>query len=282
MANSAAGAAQTAFAAAWAEPRFADVADNADLEWAPTYPGANPIFEGIVYAGRQGDFRMSQSLVDRMNAFNDPRLPIYADPAESDGEFRGMRNGWVPSEHPAATCPAQDPADGCGAADFSTIGEYFLTPTTPSTLMSFAEVQFLGAEAAALGWIADVPATLYAAGITASMEELGVAPAAITTYLAQASVGYATGTYRGVDAIHVQKWIDLYMVGPEAYSDLRRIGFDWTTAAGTTGTDLVPAENSDIGPVFPSRLFYPTDEGLLNPENYPGDQPLTAAVWWMP
>jgi hypothetical protein len=109
-----------------------------------------------------------------------------------------------------------------------------------------------------------------------------VAPGDITTYLALPAVDYTTGTYRGLDAIRVQKWIALFLSGPEAYSDLRRYGWDWTTVVGTTGTDLVPAENSDIGPVFPSRLPYPTDEVLLNPENYPGDRELTDPVWWMP
>jgi hypothetical protein len=269
-----------AFAAAWAEPRFADVADEADVEWAATQPGANPVYEGIIYAGRQGDFRMSQSLIDRLAAFADPRLPIVADPAETDGVFRGMRNGWLPSEHPETCGPGAD--EPCGASDFSTIGAYFLEPTTPSDLLSYAEVLFLGAEAAALGWIGDSPAALYDEAITASMTSMGVAPGDITTYLALPTVDYATGTYRGVDAIHVQKWIALFLSGPEAFSDLRRYGWDWTTDAATTGTDLVPAENSDIGPVFPSRLPYPTDEVLLNPDNYPGDRELTDPVWWMP
>jgi hypothetical protein len=238
------------------------------------------VYEGIIYAGRQGDFRMSQSLIDRLAAFADPRLPIVADPAETDGVFRGMRNGWLPSEHPETCGPGAD--EPCGASDFSTIGAYFLEPTTPSDLLSYAEVLFLGAEAAALGWIGDSPAALYDEAITASMTSMGVAPGDITTYLALPTVDYATGTYRGVDAIHVQKWIALFLSGPEAFSDLRRYGWDWTTDAATTGTDLVPAENSDIGPVFPSRLPYPTDEILLNPENYPGDRELTDPVWWMP
>jgi hypothetical protein len=259
-----------AFAAAWAEPKFANLDEDADIEWVATYPGANPVWEAIIYAGRQGDFRMSESLVDRLAAFNDPRLPIYADPAESDGVFRGMRNGFLPSEHTPVRV----------ASDFSTIGEYYLSPSTPSNLLSFAEVNFLGAEAAELGWIGDDAETLYEAGITASMEDNGVAPGDITTYLGQASVGYTTGTYRGLDAIHVQKWMALFLAGPEAFSDLRRYGWDWTTDAGTTGTNLVPAENSDIGPTFPARLPYPTDEALLNPDNYPGDKELTDPVGW--
>jgi hypothetical protein len=273
MVNDMAGPAQAAFEAAWADGVFASVADEADVDWNGTQPAANPVYEAIVYAGRPGDFRMSESLIDRLAALNDPRLPIYAEPAESDAQYRGLRNGLLPGEYtPART-----------AGDFSTIGAYFLDASTPSDLMSYSEVLFLGAEAAARGWaVGSTAATLYAAGITASMESVGVAPGDITTYLAQASVGYATGTYQGLDAIRVQKWISLYFAGPEAFADLRRTGFDWTTDAGTTGTDLLPAANSDIGPTFPARLFYPQNEALRNPDNYPGDAELTDVLWWMP
>lgn len=274
MVNDAPGAAQTAFQTAWAAGVFGSVDDGADVDWDGTQPAANPVYEAIVYAGRPGDFRMSESLVSRMAAFNDPRLPIYAEPAESDGQYRGLRNGRLPGEYTPTALTS---------SDFSTLGAWALDPGTPSDLMSYAEVLFLGAEAAARGWtVGSTAAALYAAGITASMEATGVAAGDITTYLAQPSVGYATGTYQGLDAIHVQKWIALFLAGPEAFSDLRRIGFDWTTDAGTTGADLVPADNSDIGPTFPSRLFYPQNEALRNPANYPGDAELTDDVWWMP
>ena len=92
----------------------------------------------------------------------------------------------------------------------------------------------------AIGGVLTAAATLvgalYSAGITASMEQNGIAAGAITTFLGQASVGLTTGTYRGLDAIRVQRWIALYMNGPEAFSDLRRYGWDWTTDAGKGGS----------------------------------------------
>jgi hypothetical protein len=280
MSNAAAGAAQTAFEAAWASTIINSNANQADVEWQAAQPGANPVYEGIVFAGRPGDFRMSQSLINRLGAFNDPRLPIYAEPTSAGtgtvmygGEdYAGLRNGLLPGE----TVPAST------SSDYSTIGTYFLAPQTPSNLLSYAEVLFLGAEAAARGWNVGgaAAATLYQNAITAAMQDVGVAAGDITTYLGQASVGYTTGTYQGLDAIHVQKWIALFLSGPEAFSDLRRTGFDWTTNAGTTGADLVPAAGSSIG-VFPSRLYYPEDEPLLNGSNYPGDTEITDPVWWM-
>ena len=98
MVNAAPAAAQAAFEAAWASSIFTSVADQADVDWEAAYPAANPVYEAIVYGGRPGDFRMSESLIDRLADFDDPRLPIYAEPASSDGQYRGLRNGFLPGE----------------------------------------------------------------------------------------------------------------------------------------------------------------------------------------
>jgi hypothetical protein len=272
MSTVSAAAAQTAFEAAWASTVFGDNDDQADIDWEGTYPAASPTWRALVYGGRAGDFRMSESLIDRMASLNDPRLDIYAVPAESDGVQRGLRNGLLPSEY----------APQRVTSDFSTIGEYFLAAAAPSTLLSYAEVLFLGAEAAQRGWNVGgaTAAQLYADAITASMEDLGVASADITTYLGQASVGLTTGTYRGLDAIRMQKWIALFQAGPEAFSDLRRYGWDWTTDAGTTGADLAPAENSVLAAgLFPARFPSSEKEELFN-ENAPAAKTINDKVWW--
>ena len=248
------------FQAAWNADIFDEVSDGALVHWTSSNPSANPIWEGIILAGRTGDFRMSVSLIDRLKALNDPRLPIYADPAVSDGEYRGLRNGLLPSDYPGSL----------GAADFSTIGSYFLRPTMPSVLMSYSEVLFLGAEAAERGWIAGSAADLYKDGIEAAMLQYDVDPADIDAYLAQPEVAYT-----GLDDIYLQKWISLFLAGPEAFAEMRRVGW----------MDLQPAENSNLDPgEFPARLYYPPEEGLYNPDNYEaagGDIPITTPVWWM-
>src|SRR5690606_37509353 len=148
------------------------------LDWAGTPPAQNPIYEQIVIGGRTGDFRVSSTLVDTLKSLNDPRLTIFADPAKTDGAYRGLPNG-------------RAPAQAGGTVDhFSWIGSYFIQPTTPSVLMSYSEMLLLGAEAAARGWIADDPATLYRQGIEASMQQYGVAQTDIDAYLAQPKVAY--------------------------------------------------------------------------------------------
>lgn len=255
-----AGEAAQAFQAAWSANTFDGVADHADVEWSASQPAQNPLYEAIVLAGRTGDFRLSASLVDRLLARDDPRLEVYAEPAVSDGAYRGLRNGLEPPDYTINGRVG-------GSSDFSTIGEYFLQPTSPSVLMSYAEMLFLGAEAAGRGWIAESAADLYARGIEASMREFGIPQADIDAYLARPDVAYG-----GLEDIWLQKWMALYLAGPEAFAEMRRVGW----------LDLEPAANSTLPDgMFPARLYYPPEEALYNPANYPGDMPLTEPVWWM-
>jgi hypothetical protein len=244
-----------AFAAAWNTNQvIATVSQQADLDWAGDQPAQNPIFEQIVLGGRPGDFRMSKAMVDTLASLSDPRLQIYAAPAVTDGLYRGLPNGLTPPEVGGAFTTA-------GA--FSTIGTYFLQPGTPSVLMSAAEVRFLAAEAAARGWIAADPAVLYREGIDASLEQYGISDA--TAYLAQPRVAYT-----GLQSIWLQKWIALFMAGPEAFTEFRRTG----------APNLQLAAEAAI-PSFPARMPYPPEEALYNPDNYPEEVDITTPVWFM-
>jgi hypothetical protein len=131
-------------------------------------------------------------------------------------------------------------------------------------LLSYSETLFLGAEAAARGWITGDAAALYRAAVTASMAEQGVSAAATASYLAQPSVAY-----NGLPSIGFQKWLSLYMAGPEAFNEVRRTGFPKLKLSANAELDALPA-----------RFPYPTEEALYNPTNYKEIE-LTEPVWFM-
>ncbi len=241
--------ARQAFVAAYQAGPFRSNADNAVLVWGATVPNQNPRYD-LFYNQNRRDQVVSAALVDRLQAWDDPRLPIFADPARSDGQFRGLPNGRTPGE-----LGRQEP-------DFSMIGSYFLEPDAPSVLMAYSEVLFLAAEAAARGWIAGDPAQLYRDAIRASMQQYGISEAAINAYLAQPQV-----QYNGLPSIYEQKWVALYLVGTEGWAEVRRTGVP----------QLTPATGNRI----PSRLPYPSQEQQYNPNNYKNTD-LWTAVWWMP
>ena len=246
---------QSAFQAAWNADKFDGVDDTADLDWSGTLPAQNPIYEQIVLGGRTADFRASETLVNMLTEFDDPRLPIFVDPAISDGEYRGLPNGRLPAQA------------GGTIDDFSWIGAAFIEPDAPAVLMSYAEMLLLGAEAAERGWIGDDAATLYRQGVEASMEQYGIAQGAIDTYLAQPEVAY-----NGLESIGVQKWLALYLAGPEAFTEFRRTGYPELELAANALTDE-----------FPARLPYPANEGLYNEANFEPyeDVVFTDPVWFM-
>lgn len=250
-----AGQAATEFAAAWATGMLiTDPAWQADLDWAGEQPAQNPIHEQIVLGGRPGDFRVSKALVDTLTSLGDPRLEVYANPAAVDGAYRGLPNGLT---------PAQVGGEFNTSGGYSTIGDYFLDAETPSVLMSAAEVLLLGAEAAQRGWIAASAAGLYAQGVEASFEQYGLDGAA--AYLAQPKAAYD-----GLESIWLQKWIALFMAGPEAFTEFRR-----------TGTPNLQLSANSLLEAFPARIPYPTEEALYNPDNYPVGVEITTPVWFM-
>ena len=127
-------------------------------------------------------------------------------------------------------------------------------PAAPLELLTYSEVLFLEAEAAQRGWITGDPATLYGAAITASMQQYGVAPTDIATYLAQPRVQYNAPT--ALTQIAYQKWVSLFMQGMEAWTEVRR----------TQVPTLVPGPNAVL-PKIPERLPYADNELVLNKAN---------------
>lgn len=255
--------AQSAFVAAYNAGGFTSNDDNAMLGW-PGPPYENPFYEN--YLGRD-DNSISRTMVDMLKSLNDPRLPLYAEPAATDGEYRGHENG------------VDDVPAGMSLADISRIGNFWRAngAATPTAIMTYSEVLFLEAEAAARGWIAGDAEALYMAAIEANMNQYDVGPtdAEIATYLASAEVAYT-----GIDDIHTQKWIALFMNGSEAWANVRRVG----VPDRPIGADLVW-----LGKI-PVRFSYPSDEQSLNNTNLQAalsaqgmsGPDLITEVWWDP
>jgi hypothetical protein len=258
--------ARTEFAAAWAAGPFTSNADNAMMRWAAP-PYENPIFEN--WQGRD-DHGVSATMIDSLKSFNDPRLALYAEPAEEDGTYRGLGNGIY-------TPPLS-------IAWYSRIGNFWRAngAGTPTALMTYSEVLFLAAEAAQRGWINGDPAALYAQAIRANMNQYdewspanGPTDAEIDAYLAQPRVAYSAAT--GRTQIQYQLWLSLFMNGSEAWSTWRRTG----VPALQPGPDLTVSR-------IPVRFSYAANEQSLNASNLDaamqrqgiGGNVITTPVWW--
>lgn len=236
--------------------------ETAQLNYLSAAPNDNPLAELFL---TRDDYRISRTIVDTLFALNDPRLPIYAAPTQNPTSqtYVGMPNGLLPGD-----------AGVIGLANTSRPGAVFLAPTAPAVIMSYAEVLFDRAEAAARGFTNEDPVTLYNEAITASLQQYGIDQVSINKYLAQPAVQYNPANFR--ESIGIQKWIALFGEGPEAFAEWRRLGYP----------QLKPAVAGVLNGQMPLRFIYPGTEQSLNGKSYQqavadqGPDLLTTRLWF--
>jgi hypothetical protein len=257
---------------------FTSNSDNAEFPWPGDGVYDNPWASNFGVNNRD-DHRISDRLMTYLKGWNDPRLPVYAQPVQgTTSTYAGAPNALNQDDaltyknttsrpgfvfYPAAT--SYGVSGGSGAS-------------YPSNVMTYAEVAFLKAEAAerGLGGLsAGQAAGFYEAGIRASMDQWGVSDAAaITAYLAQPEVAYKGGV-EGLKQIYTQKWIALYSDGIQAWSLFRRTCYPSNVHAGP----------NTIIPSIMRRFEYGTTEKSVNPHvkeaiTRQGPDDLTTRMWW--
>jgi len=237
---------------------FTSNADNAQLNWPGDGVFNNPW--AVNFASRDDD-RMSKTLIDTLNHYKDPRVAVYAMPAQATGLYAGQPNGLTNTTAVAYSDTASRP----GAVFYPGAVAYSNSPlggsgnSAPSYLMTYAELEFIKAEAAERGLGGLTPAEAaadYYAGITASMQQWGITNAAtISAYESQPEVVYQSGL-AGLKQIALQKWIALY-------SDVGQAWFEWRRTC-TPNLQLAVVHAFSY---IPRRVLYPTDEQSANGAN---------------
>lgn len=236
--------------------------DIAKLVWPGDGVSDNP---WSVTLKTRDDRRMSNTMMALMTPVNDPRVPVFAQPVVDSSVYPngygGMPNGlsqdsagkWFRiSSRPGAIFYS-------GVTSYGTFGSA-AGARTPSYLMTYSELMFIKAEAAArgLGGLSSGEAAAdYNAAITASMNQWGItSSSAINAFLAQPSIAYQGGV-AGLKQIANQKWIALYSDGGQAWSEWRR----------TCQPAAVKAGPATIVPFVPRRFFYSITEASVNADN---------------
>ncbi|WP_231390168.1 SusD/RagB family nutrient-binding outer membrane lipoprotein [Sphingobacterium pedocola] len=213
-----------------------------------------------------GNMRVSFTTTDLLGKLNDPRLPIFAKPAELTGDYLGL--------------PLQllDESGSYSGGNISLMSDMFLQPVFDIVMLNAAEVSFLRAEAANAGVTNENAQTYFANGIRLSMAQYGVPVSDINDYLASPA-GTLTGTEEEkLEQIINQKWIGNYYNHYESYAEFRRTGYPriWTgESLGVTNGEI------------PRRLTYPDEEYQRNEANVieasnrmQGGNLLTSRIWW--
>jgi hypothetical protein len=244
-----------------ADPFISSNTENAQLVYL-TSPQQNPV--NALFETRD-DYRVSKSVVDRLLQLNDPRLPVYASKtqATTPQEYVGVPNGLSNGD-----------ASNLGFAKTSKPGTYFLAAQAPAVILTYAEVLFNRAEAAARGFSTENAADLYIQAIKASLKQYNIADDAVNNYVSQTAVQYDAANFK--KSIGEQKWIALFGQGLESFSEWRRLDYPV----------LPPAVAGVLNGKIPLRFIYPGTEQSLNGTNYKkaverqGADLLTTKLWF--
>lgn len=282
-------------------PIFVDNSDQAALQYLGDVPNQHPLF--TTRSGSYDEYRLSKNMEDVLKGLNDSRLFAYAQPTTASAagivgtvnDYFGVPNG-LGDEEALQYSPSGDPAKG-GSNFISRVGLLWACSACSSRanptgyqaiLMSYAELQFVLAEARERGFITTgVAADYYRKGIQASFDYYKNRYTAINlpqiadrlvvneSYFTQAGVVYEGNVDQKLSKIGTQKWLALYFTGMEGWYDWRRTGYP----------KIVPGPAAFINTV-PVRFMYPGSAQALNQENYKaavarqGEDAITTRVWW--
>ncbi|RYD86899.1 MAG: SusD/RagB family nutrient-binding outer membrane lipoprotein, partial [Sphingobacteriales bacterium] len=144
-------------------------AETAQLMYS-TSPNQNPISNLF---DTRDDYRISKTIVDKLFALNDPRLPVYASKTadETPQTYVGLPNGLLTGD-----------AAGYGLTKTSKPGTYFLAPSAPAVILSYAETLFDQAEAAQRSLsTGGNAADLYKQAVTAALSQYNIGTTDINT-----------------------------------------------------------------------------------------------------
>jgi hypothetical protein len=240
-------------------PVFSSNEDAAILEITGVAPNVSPWGRAIDFT----TFRsVSKFFVDNLNAFEDPRLPLFATRARSlDGTttigYKGIPSGYDGSDSQFDYLP-------------SNVNIALVTAPMVSVIMTYAEVEFVKAELAQKGVIEADARQHYEQGVKAAIAQWGASVP--ETYFENEATLY-DGT---LERIMLQKYYALYFNDYQQWFEYRRTGFP-----------VLPKESSMMnGGIMPVRFRYPTTVQTNNSTNYQkalesmGTDNINTKVWW--
>jgi hypothetical protein len=233
------------------------------------------------------DLKLCSTYIDSLQFNNDPRLPmmseIFATGDTTSADQLGLPPGYILGGTNPLTDITQTPGypSVLGMQGYSRFNDNILSYTAPNLILTYAESEFLLADAAKRWGIGD-PGTHYQNGVLAAITQLAAFGDASTISEDLAQAYYNAHPYNDVNAlnqINTQFWLCTVMNEYEAWSNWRRTGFPVLTPTNYLG--------NVTGGTIPRRLEYPTSEKVTNGINYDaavarlaGGDLLTGRMWW--
>lgn len=246
------------------------ITDNSQMPAYIFSSGNNPVYKMSV---EWGDSMPAADIITYMVGYDDPRLSKYFKPATlegAEGEYIGVRTG--------VTLDAK-----------TVMGKYSgvtFTASDPSIWMTAAEVSFLRAEGAARNWnMGGTAQYFYEQGVKLSFDQWKAT--GVDQYLSddtKTQANYINPVHASqsinamssitikwnegasfeekLERIITQKWIAMYPLGSEAWSEQRRTGYPKFFPVMLNGSD-----DASLTTHLASRIPFPPSENDRNKVN---------------
>ncbi|MES1159754.1 MAG: SusD/RagB family nutrient-binding outer membrane lipoprotein [Bacteroidota bacterium] len=261
--------------------------DNAIVEHSPGTLTQNRDSWSILEED-SADLKLCKTYIDTLKNNNDPRLSVMAEIFATGSTDAADQLGLPPGYIQGGTNPQIDitqtddyPAD-LGMQGYSRLNDNILSYTAPNLVLTYAESEFLLADASQRWGIGTSAGEHYKNGVLAAMGQLsafGDASAIDGNDADDYINAHPYDEANGLRQINTQFWLCTVMNEYEAWCNWRRTGYPELTPTKYPGN----VTNGTI----PRRLEYPTSEKVTNQVNYneaisrlTGGDLLTSRMWW--
>ncbi len=246
---------------------IASASDNALFVYQGSSPNTNPLYEDLVLSGRK-DFVAANTIIDAMVPRDDPRLDNFFQHKVDTSDNDVDDPVWLGGQYGYSSSYQNHSRVGAKIVD---------DPTFPGLFITYSEVQFYLAEAAARGYNVGVSAEdAYDEGVKASIKFWDGTDAEADDYLDNNP--YDEDDWKA--SIGLQSWLASYTRGFIGYTTYRRL--DEPNIMNTPDPDVYKTEDG----VVPRRFTYPINEQTLNRSNYQeasdaiGGDALETTLFW--
>ncbi len=263
-----------------------------------------------IFGNDSTDLRLSSTIINNMQSNSDPRLSVVAWLYQRDDSNNPVTDttpahqlGLPPGFIVGGANPIYDitkqsgyptgNADGqyAGLYGYSRLNDNILSTTAPNLILTYAETEFLLADAAArwgsmagLNGMSDAVAH-YQNGVKAAVMQLSAYGSFPSINSGNADAYYdkvkftaAASQATAYNLINTQYWLCTLMDEYEAWSNWRRTGYPVLVPTLYPGTGMT---------TIPRRLTYPPSQKTTNLANYnaavanlTGGDKMTSVVWW--
>lgn len=243
------------------------------------------------------DLKLCSTYIDTLKVNHDPRINVISwifptkDTVAADQE--GLPPGFIVGGlDPTVDITKQPGYPPGGLSYYSRFSDVILSYTAPNLILTYAETEFLLADANQRWGVGTDAATHYNNGVIAAITQLSayqggaISAAKAAAYLAAHPYKASTG----LSQINTQYWLCTILDEYEAWANWRRTSTGNLTTGQPSGFPaLVPTnyKGNITNGTIPRRLQYPSSQAFSNPVNYKaavarlsnGDDQ-TSRMWW--